>query len=69
MRARLRVAFEEETGVQALAELAAVDVGESQEDGVDLGVVYAAPKIFDGEHSGDLHTAKGAPQLLVLVRR
>ena len=69
MRAGLRVAFQEEARVQALAELAAVDIGEGQQDGVDLGVVYAAPKIFDGEHSGDLHTAKGAPQLLVRVRR
>jgi hypothetical protein len=56
VRAGLRVAFEEEAGVEALAELTAVDVGEGQQDGLDLGVVYAAAKIFDGEHSGDLHT-------------
>ena len=68
MRAGLRVAFQKEAGVQALAELAAVDVGEGQQDGVDLRFVDAAAKIFDGEHSGDLHTAKGAPQLLVRVR-
>ena len=51
VRAVFGGAFQEETRIQTLAELAAVQIGEGQQDRIGLALVDATAEIVECEHS------------------
>ena len=50
MHAAIGGVIEEEIAADALADEAAVEIGENREDGVDLAAVDFVLKFFEGEH-------------------